>query len=51
VYLTEQGQALRGPVEQAWASADRELTARIGEADMSELDRILSRLIRGELAG
>src|ERR1019366_8706136 len=44
VYLTEQGRALRGPVEQAWASADRELAARIGEPDMTDLSRILSRL-------
>jgi DNA-binding MarR family transcriptional regulator len=51
VYLTEQGRALRGPVEQAWASADRELTARIGEPDMTDLSRILSRLTPDELAG
>lgn len=51
VYLTEQGWALRHPVEQAWASADREVAARIGEADLAELVRILSRLTRDELAG
>jgi DNA-binding MarR family transcriptional regulator len=51
VYLTERGRALRRPVEQAWASADREVAARIGEADLAELDRILSRLTRDELAG
>jgi DNA-binding MarR family transcriptional regulator len=51
VYLTERGQVLRGPVEQAWAGADRELAARIGEADLTELARILSRLTGDVLAG
>jgi MarR family transcriptional regulator, organic hydroperoxide resistance regulator len=46
VYLTEPGRALRDPVERAWVSADRELAARIGDADMRELDRILSRIAR-----
>lgn len=44
VYLTEQGRALRRPIEQAWRNADRRLSRRIGSEDMASLRRILSRL-------
>jgi MarR family transcriptional regulator, organic hydroperoxide resistance regulator len=51
VYLTEAGQALRRPVEQAWRTADRRLAAQLGPADTAELRRILSRLTEVVLAG
>jgi DNA-binding MarR family transcriptional regulator len=44
VFLTEEGRALRRPVEQAWRNADRRLSRRIGAEDMAALRRILSRL-------
>jgi DNA-binding MarR family transcriptional regulator len=44
VYLTEEGQALRRPVEQAWRNADRRLRRRIGPDDLAALRRILGRL-------
>jgi MarR family transcriptional regulator, organic hydroperoxide resistance regulator len=45
VYLTEEGRALRRPVEQAWRNADRRLSRRISPEDMAALGDILSRLI------
>jgi DNA-binding MarR family transcriptional regulator len=47
VYLTEEGRALRRPIEQAWRNADRRLSRRIGAEDMAALRRILSRLTQG----
>lgn len=44
VHLTEEGRALRRPVEQAWRTADRRLSRRLGAEDMASLRRILSRL-------
>jgi MarR family transcriptional regulator, organic hydroperoxide resistance regulator len=44
VYLTDEGRALRRPIEQAWRNADRRLARRIGAEDMASLRRILSRL-------
>lgn len=46
VHLTPAGRALRQPVEQAWRTADRRVTRRIGAADKAELQRILSRLTK-----
>jgi DNA-binding MarR family transcriptional regulator len=44
VYLTEEGRALRRPVEQAWRNADRRLSRRISAEDMAALRDTLSRL-------
>lgn len=46
VYLTEAGQALRQPVEQAWADADELLTERVGQADVETLRELLRRVAR-----
>jgi DNA-binding MarR family transcriptional regulator len=47
VYLTDEGRALRAPVERAWRNADRRVARRLGADDMAELRRILSRLTQG----
>jgi DNA-binding MarR family transcriptional regulator len=47
VYLTEEGRALRRPVEQAWRNADRRLSRRISAEDMTALRDTLSRLTPG----
>lgn len=44
VFLTEEGRALRAPLERAWRNADRRVARRLGADDMAELRRILSRL-------
>jgi DNA-binding MarR family transcriptional regulator len=44
VYLTEEGWALRRPVEQAWRNADRRVSRRVGTEDMATLRRVLSLL-------
>lgn len=44
VYLTDEGKALRRPVEQAWRNADRRIGRVLGPADTATLSRILSLL-------
>lgn len=51
VFLTEEGRALRRPVERAWRQADRAVTRGLSDVQRTELADLLRRLTVGDLAG